>query len=858
MPDFGSTALNNASGNNPSTPHTQIDLTQLFLAGLDANSLAAGNQFRNLFQMNQLAQISGGSPSPASSAPSSASESQPTTTQPGGQSADTATPPATAEAQVTQGGPVPSWFSAMLPQPHAMQQQMPGNMSALMEQFGLPGLLGQNPLALAAALGATPNTPTSANSLFGQMTSPQKELFCDVCEKSFFNRDFLKTHMRNKHGVDVDNETPKKSGSPKQPKTAFPFIPASTSAGPAHSVIVGHGNDETPKKIAKMETNEEEDNSLKNPMEVLLSQMHKGQQGQGSSCDECGRECATFFDLLAHRAQEHSGDKENPTFRCGECPEMFDSQETLHQHGQIAHGGAARQLLNSLLPPGFPNFLPNFLPPGMGAQFGLDGLDPNNPLAALQQGTKPSTGGSAQKRTYASNGKNYCDLCNKEVCNKYFLRTHMLKMHGIVIDENKMVIANIDTAEKERMGGITFRCDICMVELKSRNLLRQHKQDQHGVAPISTPQRPQKPPQPTTPTTTHMPAMQPLGQLNGSPVFDQLFEKCSVCEKRVHIAALPQHMAHEHPPDISQQLLAHFKGFMQQSPMAELIPCKFCPQRFKEEGEVQMHMISQHAAELLSAHAGELKRCEEPGVERCPQCPYQTKNPRNMEIHMERHERLNEVKEGDGDDEALTITQQAALKMVQMNHFPAAFTAAAPPPPVVVVPPKAAEKLVCDICDRSYSRLELLESHQRVMHSKSDALKMMRSEMKSLRPMKNVRKLRLPWSFNRARLHVDTRNRLRPEEKKSDAHPHVEGHSHTSGSVSPSGGSLPEGFARPQNTTQSYVMQSFVIRENDASKSGAFPNELLCHLPVRVPLTTPLSVTFELVPQNPEPSPTGY
>lgn len=44
-----------------------------------------------------------------------------------------------------------------------------------------------------------------------------------------------------------------------------------------------------------------------------------------------------------------------------------------------------------------------------------------------------------------------------QVCNKYFLRTHMLKMHNIVIDENKTVIANIDTLEKEKNGGLTFR-----------------------------------------------------------------------------------------------------------------------------------------------------------------------------------------------------------------------------------------------------------------------------------------------------------------------------------------------------------------------------------------------------------------
>lgn len=34
----------------------------------------------------------------------------------------------------------------------------------------------------------------------------------------------------------------------------------------------------------------------------------------------------------------------------------------------------------------------------------------------------------------------------------------MLKMHGIVIDENKAVIGNINTLEKEKNGGLLFRC----------------------------------------------------------------------------------------------------------------------------------------------------------------------------------------------------------------------------------------------------------------------------------------------------------------------------------------------------------------------------------------------------------------
>uniref|UniRef100_A0AC34QB15 C2H2-type domain-containing protein n=1 Tax=Panagrolaimus sp. JU765 TaxID=591449 RepID=A0AC34QB15_9BILA len=106
-----------------------------------------------------------------------------------------------------------------------------------------------------------------------------------------------------------------------------------------------------------------------------------------------------------------------------------------------------------------------------------------SPITSLQNSmAKP-----VQKRQYSSTSKNFCDLCKKEVCNKYFLRTHMLKMHNIVIDENKTVIANIDTQEKEKEGSVTFRCDVCLLDMKSRNELREHKKEVHGIQPLITP-----------------------------------------------------------------------------------------------------------------------------------------------------------------------------------------------------------------------------------------------------------------------------------------------------------------------------------------------------------------------------------
>ncbi|MFH4982465.1 hypothetical protein AB6A40_009174, partial [Gnathostoma spinigerum] len=156
----------------------------------------------------------------------------------------------------------------------------------------------------------------------------------------------------------------------------------------------------------------------------------------------------------------------------------------LQQHILVNHSGIPNaQSLLGLLPGGIP--LPFMLSPGLQQSLQMQDMDQNGMLAGLNgQLSNPK---QSIKRQYSSSGKNYCNLCNKEVCNKYFLRTHMLKMHGIVIDENKTVIANIDTLERERMGALSFRCDICMAELKSRHLLRSHKQEMHGVVSLHTP-----------------------------------------------------------------------------------------------------------------------------------------------------------------------------------------------------------------------------------------------------------------------------------------------------------------------------------------------------------------------------------
>lgn len=271
---------------------------------------------------------------------------------------------------------------------------------------------------------------------------------------------------------------------------------------------------------------------------------------------------------------------------------------------------------------------PLMFPSQLHSQF--TGMQDFDSLSALSTPNK----GAGVKRQYSSNGKNYCDICNKEVCNKYFLRTHMLKMHGIVIDENKTVIANIDTSIKEREGELTFRCDTCRTMFKTRQQLRQHRQDVHGVLPLSTPRNNQnKPSVPSTPTATNNSSSGP----NSASMTE---EKCNFCDRRFPQTVMGFHVMQEHmgtvggpngPADISHVL----------------------------------SMLNQ-AGSRGSTNSEEK---EFPLLE-CPECSYKCRDAKNLEMHMERHEKMNDAKMNKDDDEdvALKLTTEAALHMVVQNQ----------------------------------------------------------------------------------------------------------------------------------------------------------------------------------------------
>merc|ERR1711899_538437 len=94
-----------------------------------------------------------------------------------------------------------------------------------------------------------------------------------------------------------------------------------------------------------------------------------------------------------------------------------------------------------------------------------------------------SMGEKDPNRKPASLTRSYCEICKKELCNKYFMKTHMLKMHGINIESMPGPIGAVSQANPAPMGGMTggVSCHICKKELCSKYFLKVHMQNSHGI-----------------------------------------------------------------------------------------------------------------------------------------------------------------------------------------------------------------------------------------------------------------------------------------------------------------------------------------------------------------------------------------
>ncbi|XP_060657556.1 uncharacterized protein LOC132792283 [Drosophila nasuta] len=359
------------------------------------------------------------------------------------------------------------------------------------------------------------------------------EAFCELCCKEYANRYFLRTHKWKRHGVFVPPDDLQLSGKEEQQplmSAGWPFMPLNlmlakaaadqeqqqqqeqqlTEAEPEQQQLEEElQSEEQPSKRIKLEPYEEsmpeskaDNNSvmgLQNlqKLQSMLQQLNDFNGKRPLPCHLCGRELEHQYALRAHLMTEHAGQllpeghpmlyqqqqqqqqqqlplklsplggagsphaAATPTpneLRCLQCERDFATTQEFKQHIAEVHLG--RMPGNSPLREGF--YTPERATVAAAAAAGVGGGASSGPPRAAYTITPTSS---------------YCEICNKELCNKYFMKTHMQRMHGIEIENGAQI------------GGVV--CNICNKELCSKYFLRVHKHNTHGIiedgAPLPQP-----------------------------------------------------------------------------------------------------------------------------------------------------------------------------------------------------------------------------------------------------------------------------------------------------------------------------------------------------------------------------------
>lgn len=347
------------------------------------------------------------------------------------------------------------------------------------------------------------------------------EAFCELCCKEYCNKYFLRTHKLKRHGILMPPDETKENFGDRNPWHYVQTSPLNLIMGtdfgqvqqlqqkmlseiaerplksPAEKVSAADGKfsgdlikSENEEKVSESKSPRRTPTSPQNTsqgdtdaisvdlqkLQSMILQLNDLNAQRATQCTVCGKEQENQYMLHAHMIAEHgniaSAAVENiktsrsstpapltqPSITsqasaevCKQCDKEFSSSGALKQHIVEAHTSSAS-------PP-----LPN--------REGF--VTPERPSSSVLQ--MPAAPHQADRRPpyTITPTSSYCEICNKELCNKYFMKTHMQRMHGIEIENGAQI------------GGVI--CNICNKELCSKYFLRVHKHNTHGIVEEGSP-----------------------------------------------------------------------------------------------------------------------------------------------------------------------------------------------------------------------------------------------------------------------------------------------------------------------------------------------------------------------------------
>ncbi|XP_040566540.1 uncharacterized protein [Lepeophtheirus salmonis] len=274
------------------------------------------------------------------------------------------------------------------------------------------------------------------------------EAYCELCNKEFCNKYFLKTHKANKHGIYTD---PLPNSSSGQSPSASEITNSSTSSVMANNSTQHHHNSTS----SSSNINSTNNNSSSNTKSLQFSHhpppppshhhphsshphSSSSQQSTGSpfsgafiAANMSGALRPPFMPLSppSHSSPSPAG-KMVDEGRGG--PSSPGVRSNTSSSAANDNNGELRRSLESPL---------GRLPPSVGGGTGNGGSNGGslNPLlfggASKDHSDRiPAKSSFSQdklRQMGVINADAFCEICCKEFCNKYFLRVHKLKKHGI-------------------------------------------------------------------------------------------------------------------------------------------------------------------------------------------------------------------------------------------------------------------------------------------------------------------------------------------------------------------------------------------------------------------------------------------
>lgn len=447
------------------------------------------------------------------------------------------------------------------------ERQSPGGMEALFkqeynveqEESSYPPTPISRPISMSPQSSQQTKETVVNSDRLRRLGVMNPDAFCELCCKEYHNKHFLRQHKLKRHGIFIPDSLEK---SPSTPGSASSWHQVQTS--PLNLIMadgLGNGSDSgdrteeyacrscgirfqtqllyqlhqekihdnsehsSPRPDQEIDSTEQRPDAISEDLQKLqtmILQLNGLESNKAASCALCGKDYDTPGALKSHMIAEHGVVPENlspihqqpakspptaiptPAY-CTTCEREYPNQDALKKHIAEDHQPST----------------PTCSTPQLSSSV------PTTPksTSSQQMDRKPTIN--------VTPTSSYCEICNKELCNKYFMKTHMQKMHGIEIENGAQI------------GGVV--CNICKKELCSKYFLRVHKQNTHGIVEEGTTSATPKQETYEPPVVEDM-ALKPeqLGDLSLRYI-THFTEVCPICNRRFRSPKwLKVHLQSEH------------------------------------------------------------------------------------------------------------------------------------------------------------------------------------------------------------------------------------------------------------------------------------------------------------------------